>query len=264
MTQAEDYLPTLGKSSSKTPPSPALPALRRNAIGWLGAIFFLAIGGYIYVGTHMALGTQVILAATAVLAVIYAVVLYALPHHRHRRFGAANLVTAIRAALVSMIGAAFFFADGLHPADPAMWPLLMMIACALILDGVDGYLARETRQVSDFGARFDMELDALFILFLAAAVYLMGKAGIWVLLIGVMRYLFVLTSCFAARLRNPLPPSFRRKLVCVIQVAALCFALVPFVTSPVSDLISATALVLLSYSFAVDITSLLTRQAAQA
>ena len=37
---------------------------------------------------------------------------------------------------------------------------------ALALDGVDGHLARRFDQVSDFGARFDMEVDAALILVL--------------------------------------------------------------------------------------------------
>ena len=40
---------------------------------------------------------------------------------------------------------------------------------------------------SGYGARFDMETDAAFILVLSILVWQHGKAGAWVLLCGLMR-----------------------------------------------------------------------------
>ena len=137
---------------------------------------------------------------------------------------------------------------------------MALVSLALILDGVDGYLARAYSQASALGARFDMEIDALLILVLSAAAWMFGKAGGWVLAIGLMRYAFVLAQVFVPALCQPLPPSFRRKLICVVQVAALCLILVPWVAPPVSTLIALIALVLLSYSFWVDTTYLLRRE----
>ena len=59
----------------------------------------------------------------------------------------------------------------------------------LVLDAVDGYVARRTATVSAFGARFDMETDAFLILVLSACVA--GQWGWWVLVLGLARYLFV-------------------------------------------------------------------------
>ena len=57
---------------------------------------------------------------------------------------------------------------------------------ALVLDWVDGQVARRTGTVTAFGARFDMEVDAFLILVLS--VYVAGSFGPWVLAIGLARY----------------------------------------------------------------------------
>ena len=75
----------------------------------------------------------------------------------------------------------------------------------------------------------------------------------WVLLVGLMRYFFMIAQRIYPALKRPLPPSFRRKLICVYQVVALLSLLLPFVVPPVSSVIAANALVLLTYSFATDV-----------
>ena len=45
------------------------------------------------------------------------------------------------------------------------------------LDGVDGWLARRRGMSSAFGARFDMEIDALLVQVLAILVWRYGKAA---------------------------------------------------------------------------------------
>jgi phosphatidylglycerophosphate synthase len=105
---------------------------------------------------------------------------------------------------------------------------------------------------SRFGARFDMEVDGLLILALAILVSEYGKAGRWVVLSGLMRYLFVAAGWLAPWLRRPLPPSQRRQTICVVQIVALTLAIVPAITPPFSQLLAAGALLTLSYSFLVD------------
>jgi phosphatidylglycerophosphate synthase len=105
---------------------------------------------------------------------------------------------------------------------------------------------------SRFGARFDMEIDALLILALAILTWQHGKAGPWVVLSGLLRYLFVAAGWRLPRMRQPLPDSRRRQTICVIQVVALIVALEPFVAPAASALIAGAALLALVYSFAVD------------
>ena len=197
-------------------------------------------------------------------AVIFVLALGALADHPFARFGHANLVTAFRAALVSLVGAGVFCFEHLASSHGVLFGLVALVVFALVLDGVDGYLARRQGLESDFGARFDMEVDALLILILSAAAALLDKAGPWVLMIGLMRYAFVMAGWFEPRLNGPLFPSLRRKIICVLQIAALCLLLVPVVVSPVSTVIAVLALLLLVYSFAVDIRHLLRHPVAPA
>ena len=80
-----------------------------------------------------------------------------------------------------------------------------------------------------------------------------GMPGAWVMLSGAMRYLFVAAGLVLPWLRGALPPSRRRKTVCVLQVLSLWLALAPFVPPPWSGGLAAAGLALLCYSFLVDI-----------
>ncbi|MCM2472306.1 CDP-alcohol phosphatidyltransferase family protein [Rhizobium sp. CG5] len=228
------------------------PALKASALIVLGSIFAAACVSYLVAATQLSLGSKAVVAALALLLLIFALVIKGLHLHRFERFGLANAITAIRAALVCMVAAAVCFAGLPQSAESTLWAFMFIVLAAFALDGVDGYLARRYGQESELGARFDMEVDALLILCLSAAACLLGKAGSWVLLIGLMRYGFVLMQVVLPHLNAPLPPSFRRKLVCVIQVGVLCLVLVPGIAPPVSSWFAAMALLLLGYSFLVD------------
>ena len=191
------------------------------------------------------------------LAGIFALAVSGLHAHPHRRFGAANSVTACRAALNSLFAAIVLLAGSMNGSGGLGWFLVGLSLLSLALDGVDGWLARRFAQESAFGARFDMEMDAFLILALSAAVTMAGKAGIWVLAIGLMRYGFVLSQRFWPRLRAPLPPSIRRKAVCVAQVAALVLILTPVFPEAAGPPAAALALIALTCSFAADIRWLL-------
>jgi phosphatidylglycerophosphate synthase len=174
-------------------------------------------------------------------------------HLRAPAFGAANGVTLARGALTVMLLA-------LLGAPAAEWWLVGLATLAAALDGVDGALARRRGQSSEFGARFDLETDALLILVLAALVWQHGKAGAWVLLAGLLRYLFVAASRVLPWLGRALPPSRRRQTVCVVQIVSLIGALVPVVALPTSAALALAGLVVLIWSFAVDV-AYLARQA---
>ena len=67
-------------------------------------------------------------------------------------------------------------------------------------------------------------------------------------------------SWFWPWLNGPLPESFRRKTVCVWQIVTLMVALLPPVPDGFANLTLATALVLLGWSFLVDIRGLYQRR----
>jgi phosphatidylglycerophosphate synthase len=164
-------------------------------------------------------------------------------------FGAANAVTLARAVLVLWLTALL----GVAATDVLGWLLVALAFGAAVLDGVDGALARSRGEGSAFGARFDMETDALLILVLAALVWQHGKADVWILSAGLLRYLFVAASYAMPWLGAALPPSRRRQAVCVVQIATLIGALAPPIVSPWSDLLALAGLVALLTSFGVDV-----------
>jgi len=180
-------------------------------------------------------------------------------HQPSARFGEANQATLLRSGLVCLIGSTLI-AGGQEP-EIINWYLAGMIAVALILDAVDGFLARRLQLSSAFGARFDMEIDALLLLILSLLVWQTGQAGAWVLTIGLMRYAFVGASWFFPSLDGPLDPSWRRKFVCALQGIALFACLLPPLDQTKASVIAALALVALTISFGLDIKALLLREA---
>jgi phosphatidylglycerophosphate synthase len=177
-----------------------------------------------------------------------------------RSFGSANQVTLARGALTAMLYAAI----GEQAGPPVLWFVVIAASVAVTLDGVDGWLARSGGESSAFGARFDMETDALLILGISILSWQHGKAGPWILAAGTMRYLFVAFGYALPWLNRTLPYSFRRRVICVVQSVSLIISLVPWFTAPSSALIALAGLSLLLGSFAVDIAWLLRAHRAQA
>jgi phosphatidylglycerophosphate synthase len=164
------------------------------------------------------------------------------------KFGPANQITAVRVVLVAAL--ATFAAR--TPAPAAGSRVVLIALVALVLDGVDGWVARRTRSESAFGTRFDMETDAALILVLAILVWRFGKAGPWVLLSGLLRYGFIASGRVWPWMNGPLTPTLRAKAICVVQIAALIIALLPSIVPPASSGLAAIALAALTYSFLVD------------
>lgn len=167
----------------------------------------------------------------------------------HRRFGACNVVTHMRATAVAGLTVALVL-----PTPPSGgWLVPAVAGCILALDGIDGWLARRFGRASAFGARFDMETDAALALVLAALVWVSGLAGPWVLWLGLARYGFVAAGGVWPWLRAPLPPRLRRKAGCVVQISALVLALVPGMPVPAVQAALPIAAAVLVWSFAADV-----------
>lgn len=203
-------------------------------------------------GMQVALGLNAALVYRAALAfglLGLAVAWLAKRHSLTRDFGAANHVTLARAGLVIVLAGCI-----LEPGSTALaWWVIALSVVVLVLDGVDGRLARGRGTASRFGARFDMEVDALLILVLAALAWRFDKAGVWVLAAGLMRYGFVLGGRLLPFLREPLPARRRRQTVCVVQIVSLLVCLAPFIPTPWSSSAALAGIMVLAASFAIDI-----------
>lgn len=168
-------------------------------------------------------------------------------HHPYATFGAANYVTLTRAILTLWL----LWLAVQPPTPGRLWIGGWTAGLIAALDGVDGWLARRAGMSSAFGARFDMETDAALLLVLSFFAWHAHQAGAWVLLIGLMRYLFVAAGWLLPWLTGPLPPTVRGKTVAVVQMVALAVILV--LPAAWAAAVAAGALALLTWSFAVDV-----------
>lgn len=174
--------------------------------------------------------------------------------HSRREFGPANAITTLRGAIAVSLLVSLPVLPSLAAEDPdRLWPVVAAVVFALLLDGIDGHVARVARCASAAGARYDMEVDAFMVLVLCTLVWQLGDAGSWVLGIGLMRYAYAAIARVVPALRRELYPSLRRKAICVLQVVGLCLMLTPWLESPWSDLLGAIALTALAGSFLRDI-----------
>lgn len=97
------------------------------------------------------------------------------------QFGRANATTTLRTGLL-----------GLLPIFSTQ-PLVIIGLGLLFLLGdiLDGWLARRRAESSSFGAFFDKEADALFVLLLCTIAVLQERLPLWMISVGLLRYVFV-------------------------------------------------------------------------
>jgi phosphatidylglycerophosphate synthase len=198
------------------------------AVGWLGALGYLLVSNVLLVR--------------------------GLQRKETAQFGPANTVTAVRSTLVGII-TGIVAASFVTPISVVI--LIALAIPALLLDAVDGWVARRTNSASELGARFDMEVDAFLLLVLS--VYVSQTLGVWVMAIGLMRYAFVAGAWIFPWLGRQLPFRYWRKVVTAVQGIALTIAAAGLF--PALDvLFVAIALALLLESFGRDVVWLTARR----
>lgn len=179
------------------------------------------------------------------------IVLSALASRRaypHARLGLCNLITLMRGAGIAVL------AGLVVTPDAALgWWLALFALALLVLDGLDGWVARRERLQSTFGARFDVETDVAFALTLAALAISLGQVGTWFLLLGLLRPLFVAAGWVWSALRAPLPDAKWRKYAAGVQMSVQVLLVSPLLGPPVTSLIGAIVLIVIMGGFAKDI-----------
>ena len=160
----------------------------------------------------------------------------------------ADWVTLTRTLLIA--GVAGLVADSFG-RPVSITALVTLSTVALVLDAVDGQVARRTGTATRLGARLDGEVDAFLILLLSIAVS--QDYGGWVLAIGAARYALLLAGWLVPWLAAPLPPRYWRKVVAAVQGIVLTVA-ASGVPSRLAGMIAvAAALLLLAESFGRDV-----------
>jgi phosphatidylglycerophosphate synthase len=167
------------------------------------------------------------------------VVLPARPWARLELRGAANAITAARLVAIPAL-------PYLHGAAPAA--AFAAAALALFaLDGVDGWVARRAGASTEFGARFDMETDALFVLVLCALLWLGGHAPAWVMITGMWRYAYAAAIALAPA-RGEVPRSAWGRGVAGLAMMTLIAAFVVDGAAALALAGAATALISLAFA----------------
>lgn len=128
-------------------------------------------------GASVAIARPWLLAAVGGVSLLVLVVTQKPALPRLGGLGVANAITLARLALLIVASAVL----------PTPWAF----AIVLVLDAVDGAVARRLGEASDFGAQLDMETDALFVAVLSVTSLVAG-APLWVLGFGALRYVLVL------------------------------------------------------------------------
>ncbi len=161
------------------------------------------------------------------------------------RLAPASWVTLARATLA--VGVAALAADSFTHGTPVAL-VVTLAGVALVLDAVDGWVARRTGMATELGGRFDGEVDAFLIL--ALSVYVAPECGWWVLAIGAARYLFLAGEWLLPWMRTPLPPRGWRKLVAATQGIVLTVAAAAVLPRALTQALLLAALALLAASMA--------------
>jgi phosphatidylglycerophosphate synthase len=156
----------------------------------------------------------------------------------------ADWVTLTRMLLIA--GVAGLVADSFGRPVPVT-ALVTLSTVALVLDAVDGQVARRTGTATPLGARLDCEVDAFLILLLS--IYVSQDYGSWVLVIGAARYALLVAGWLIPWLAAPLPPRYWGKVVAAVQGIVLTVAASGLPGRLAGMIAVAAALLLLAESF---------------
>lgn len=155
------------------------------------------------------------------------------------RFGLANAITLVR-----LLGVFFLCSI---PVRYSGWTALFALSL-LAMDALDGWIARSWHLSSEFGEFFDKEVDAFFLLALCVLLSIDRRLGLWILIPGLLRYLFVAVLRFCKPLQIK---EHRSRLGCLSYVLMMLSLISSFiVTEPVYTSLLVLMTCVLCVSFA--------------
>ena len=181
--------------------------------------------------------------------------LYAGGRNLRGGFRPADLVSSLRALTVCavLLWLVFMAAAGRSLEAAQRWAIFALLVTAELTDFLDGLIAR-AHGPTRFGAIWDMENDVVFTFALSFLAHAWFGLGVWVMAIGLFRYLYVLAFRFHD---DPAacPRSYRRfaKWVCAILVLVLIALTAPVLSGIARTVIAAIALALQTVSFGWDL-----------
>lgn len=106
------------------------------------------------------------------------------------------------------------------------YAFILLILLVMIMDGIDGYLARRFHQSTAFGEVFDMEVDAFLALSMCFMIWTVHPESWWVMTGGLLRYAFSILYWLIGWHRRKRPVMPASKLFAVLFFLSL---LTPFI-----------------------------------
>jgi len=144
----------------------------------------------------------------------------------------ANQITGLRGFFLLGLGPFLFY----QPKTTFFLFLPGVFYCInVVLDGLDGYLARTQNQISDWGKKWDIRLDGLGVLLGTLVGIKMGKIPPWYLLAGGAYYIYHIALWIRTRLNKrvrPVPSNPARRFIAGINFVYIGIALLPWIPKP--------------------------------
>lgn len=168
------------------------------------------------------------------------------------RLGWANRLTLLRGGLIAGTGGFLFqpMAEGI-----IAWVPGLLYSIAAILDRIDGFVARRSKQTSLLGSELDTVYDALGLLVAPLLAVGYGKIHWSFLLVSAAYYIFV-WGLYWRRTHNlpvyPLMPSMLRRTLAGFQMGFIAFILLPCFYAPLTIVIGIAFMLPILMGFIVD------------
>lgn len=166
--------------------------------------------------------------------------------------GWGNRLTLLRGGLIALTAGFILQTENISGA------VLMAAGCytvAAILDRIDGWVARRTRQTSLLGIELDISFDALGLVVAPLLAISLGKLHISYLLLSVAYYIY--QWGLASRRRRGLPifptvPNPLRRTLAGFQMGFIALILWPLVSAPVARIVGVIFMLPVLLGFILD------------
>ncbi len=161
----------------------------------------------------------------------------------------ADVVTLGRGVVV-LVAAVLVVAALLTGAGTRTWWVVGLGVLGWASDALDGYVARRTGTVTARGALLDSGVDGALVLVMALAV---APVAPWALVGGLLYPLFLLVQAGRPAWRRTLPPRPWRRVAGGATTGTLVVGAAPFWPDAAVQVAVAVAVVLVTWSFVVDV-----------
>ncbi|WP_254543202.1 CDP-alcohol phosphatidyltransferase family protein [Halomarina pelagica] len=175
--------------------------------------------------------------------------------------GPANALTLVRGLAVAGVAGFLLLPP---PSGALAWTPGLLYGTAVLLDQLDGRVARGPGRTTLLGARLDVAFDAIGLLVAPVLAVRYGQLPVWYLAVSAARYVF-LAGLFLRRRRGrpiaPLPERPIRRVLAGVQMAVVSLALLPVLGPPTTTVLATAAMLPFLAQFARDWSAVTSRRA---